>query len=171
MLTYFVQWVCEISKFHVAAVQRRLRNVQKRVMHVQSFCFADLNLLFLFLFFFSSYPCRRWRCCFNSLFLRSRNFATMVTWRHTSLLLSKKIFSFAPCKVIHGQTWVMDSTMWIPILDAGFRILRHWNLHSGFQSPHSPWFRIPHAQAKLRRTSNPDNLSYMGYFLILPCSQ
>ena len=73
-----------ISKFHVAAVQRRLRNVQKRVMHVQSFCFADLNLLFLFLFFFSSYPCRRWRCCFNSLFLRSRNFATMVTWRHTS---------------------------------------------------------------------------------------
>ena len=52
MLTYFVQWVCEISKFHVAAVQRRLRNVQKRVMHVQSFCFADLNLLFLLLFFF-----------------------------------------------------------------------------------------------------------------------
>ena len=61
---------------------------------------------------------------------------------HFSYLLSKKIFSFAPCKVIHGQTWVIDSTIvdsdsrcWIPevsgtcipdskaptALDSGFR--------------------------------------------------
>ena len=52
VLAYFVKRVGEVKKFHVAAVQRRLRNVHKRVMHVQSFCFADLNLLFLFLFFF-----------------------------------------------------------------------------------------------------------------------
>ena len=132
MLTYFVKWMCEISKFHVAAVQRRLRNVQKRVMHVQSFCFADLNLLFLFLFFVFF---------FLSLHVR---------------LSTDRLGLWIPL-------------LWVPILDAGFRILRHWNLHSGFQSPHSPWFRIP--QAKLRRISNPDNLSYMGYFLILPCSQ
>ena len=35
----------EIRHFHVVVVQRRQRNVQKSVMHVQSCCFADLNLL------------------------------------------------------------------------------------------------------------------------------
>ena len=43
----------EIRQFHVVVVQRRQRNVQKSVMHVQSCCFACLNL-FLF--------CRS-RCC------------------------------------------------------------------------------------------------------------
>ena len=36
--------------FRVVVVQRRLRNVQKSVMHVQSCCFAYLNQLF-FVFF------------------------------------------------------------------------------------------------------------------------
>ena len=36
---------CEIRHFHVVVMQRRLRNVQKSVMRVQSCCFADLNLL------------------------------------------------------------------------------------------------------------------------------
>ena len=35
----------EICYFHVVVVQRRLRNVQKRAMHVQSCCFVNLNLL------------------------------------------------------------------------------------------------------------------------------
>ena len=35
----------EIRHFHVVVVQRRLRNVQKSVMHVQSCCSANLNLL------------------------------------------------------------------------------------------------------------------------------
>ena len=35
----------EIRKFHVVVMQRRQRNVQKSVMHVQSCCFANLNLL------------------------------------------------------------------------------------------------------------------------------
>ena len=34
----------EIRKFHVV-VQRWQRNLQKSVMHVQSYCFANLNLL------------------------------------------------------------------------------------------------------------------------------
>ena len=38
----------EIRHFHVVAVQRRLRNVQKSVMHVQSCCFVNLNLLLFF---------------------------------------------------------------------------------------------------------------------------
>ena len=36
---------CEIGHFHFVVVQRRLRNVQKSVMHVQSCCFANLNFL------------------------------------------------------------------------------------------------------------------------------
>ena len=34
----------EIRHFHVVVVQRRQRNVQKSVMHVQSCCFANPNL-------------------------------------------------------------------------------------------------------------------------------
>ena len=34
----------KIRRFHVAVVQRRLRNLQKSVMHVQRCCFANLNL-------------------------------------------------------------------------------------------------------------------------------
>ena len=52
----------EIRKFHVVVVQRRQRNVQKSVMHLQSCCFAYLNLLLV---------CRsrrhRHRCCLSCL--------------------------------------------------------------------------------------------------------
>ena len=53
----------EIRHFHVVAVQQRQRNVQKRVMRVQSCCFANLNLLL-----FSRSCCRRRRRCLSSLF-------------------------------------------------------------------------------------------------------
>ena len=49
----------ESRQFHVVVVRWRQRNVQKSVMHVQSCCFANLNLLFF---------CRsRWRrrCCLS----------------------------------------------------------------------------------------------------------
>ena len=35
----------EIRHFHVVVVQRWLRNVQKGVIHMQSYCFANLNLI------------------------------------------------------------------------------------------------------------------------------
>ena len=54
----------EIRHFHVVVVQRRQRNVQKSVMHVQSCCFANLNLLL-----FCRSCCRRRRHCLNSLML------------------------------------------------------------------------------------------------------
>ena len=56
----------EIRHFHVVIVQRRQRNVQKSVMHVQSCCFASLNLL---LFCRSRCRRRRRRCCLSSLML------------------------------------------------------------------------------------------------------
>ena len=36
----------EIRHFHVVVVQRRQRNVQKKVMHVQSCCFANQTCCF-----------------------------------------------------------------------------------------------------------------------------
>ena len=54
----------ELRQFHVVVVQRRQRNVQKSVMHVQSCCFACLNLQ---LFCRSRCRRRRRRRCVNSL--------------------------------------------------------------------------------------------------------
>ena len=39
---------CQIRQFHVVVVQKRQRNVQKSVMHLQSCCFALLNLFFFY---------------------------------------------------------------------------------------------------------------------------
>ena len=61
VLTHSIKLASEIGKFHGAVVQQRLRNIQKSVMHEQSCSFANLNL---------------W----------TRNFATIVTGRHTSPL-------------------------------------------------------------------------------------
>ena len=47
------------GELYVIVVQQRQRNVQKIVMHVQSCCFANLNLLF-----FCRFDCRRRRHCF-----------------------------------------------------------------------------------------------------------
>ena len=52
----------EIRHFHVVVVQRRQRSVQKSVMHVKSYCFANLNLLM-----FCRSLCRRCRHCLSSL--------------------------------------------------------------------------------------------------------
>ena len=64
VFTYSVKQVHEIRKFHVAIVQRWLKNVQKSVMHVQSCCFANINLLL-----FCCSRCRRRCCCLSSLLL------------------------------------------------------------------------------------------------------
>ena len=47
-LVYSFSTKREIMQFHFVVVQRRLRNVQKSVMHVQSCCFAYLNFLGFF---------------------------------------------------------------------------------------------------------------------------
>ena len=73
------------QKFHVAVVQRWLTNVQKSVMHVQNYCFNNLNRLL-----FRHSRCRRHRRCLSSLLVRSRSFVTMGMWRHTSPLYRLK---------------------------------------------------------------------------------
>ena len=57
----------EIRPFHVAVVQLRHRNVQKSVMHVQSCCFACLNLLL-----FCRSRCHRRRRCVSSVMLEEQ---------------------------------------------------------------------------------------------------
>ena len=47
VFTYSTKHGREISKFHVAVVQRWLRNVQKSVMQVQSYCFAKKSFCIL----------------------------------------------------------------------------------------------------------------------------
>ena len=79
VFTYSVKQVHEIRKFHLPVVQRWLKNVQKSVMHVQSCCFANINLLL-----FCRSLCRPRCCCLSSLLLWSKNFASMVTWHLTS---------------------------------------------------------------------------------------
>ena len=44
VFTYSIKRARKIRRFHVPVVQRRLRNLQKSVMHVQRCCFANLNL-------------------------------------------------------------------------------------------------------------------------------
>ena len=63
----------EIRKFHVAVVQRRQRKVRTRVLHVQSCCFAYLNLIF-----FCRSRCRRRRRCLSSQYLLTPEMAGMV---------------------------------------------------------------------------------------------
>ena len=56
----------EIRHFHVVVVQRRQRNVQKSVMHVQSCCFVNLDLLL-----YCRSRCRHRRRSLSSLALNS----------------------------------------------------------------------------------------------------
>ena len=60
VVTFYIKR--EIRKFHVEVMQRRQRNVQKSVMHVQSCCFANLNLVL-----FCRSPWRRRRRCLRYL--------------------------------------------------------------------------------------------------------
>ena len=76
----------EIRKFRVAVVQRWRKSVQKRVMHVQSCCFININVLL-----FCRSRCLHCRCCLSTLLLWSKKFVTMVTWRHTFPLYSSII--------------------------------------------------------------------------------
>ena len=77
VFSYSIKGAREIRKFYVVVVQRRQRNVQNSVMHVQSCCLLFINIFFLP---FSSPSLS------SLVLLSSRNIATMVTWRHTSPL-------------------------------------------------------------------------------------
>ena len=77
----------EFSHFHVVVVQRRQRNVSKSVMHVQSCCFVDLNLLL-----FCHSRCRRRRRCLSSLVASASSCAVLPgASRHPRLRLETEL--------------------------------------------------------------------------------
>ena len=45
VFTYSIKQVNEIRRLHVAVKQQQLRNAHKSMMHMQSCCLANLNLL------------------------------------------------------------------------------------------------------------------------------
>ena len=104
VLTQSIKRAPEFRKFHVAVVQWRLRNVQKSVVHVQSCCFANLNLL---LFCPSRFRRRR----------RSRNFATMVTWPHLSSLKNQLVPTATRTSnlrpLLRMLTWQEERRRWV----------------------------------------------------------
>ena len=61
VFTYSIK--CKIKKFHVVVGQRRQRNVQKSMMHVQSWCLVNFNLLL----FWTSHCHHRCHCGLSSL--------------------------------------------------------------------------------------------------------
>ena len=77
VFTDSIKRACEIWNFHVAGVQRRQRNEQNGMMHVQICCFVNKNLLLF---------CRSFSSPLSLVLLSYRNSATMVMWRHTSHL-------------------------------------------------------------------------------------
>ena len=103
--TPFFTYFHSLRQFHVTIQKRRLRNKQESVMHVQSCFFAKINLLL----FCRSRCCRR-RRCLSSLLLSSKNFTTMVTWRHTSLLLKNASDPKVGHLFEHLQCWDQLST-------------------------------------------------------------
>ena len=65
----------EIRQFHAVVVQRRQRNVQKSVMHVQSCFFACLSLLLV-----CRSRCRGRGRCVNSLLLEAGGGLILEDW-------------------------------------------------------------------------------------------
>ena len=83
----------------------RLRNVQKSVIHMQSCCFANINLLL-----FCRSRCFHCQSCLSSILLWSTNFATMVAWCHTSPLCYLKYYIMTCLEPFPLGKWTWEAT-------------------------------------------------------------
>ena len=93
LFTYSIKRAGEIRKFHVAVVPRTAKKcTKKRDAKYKVFCHSRYRRRYL---------------CLSSLLLWSRNFATMVTWRHTSPLYHyvkyRQIVKFRLCSHSTGR--------------------------------------------------------------------
>ena len=91
VFTYSIKRAREMRTFHIAVVQRRLRNCAKKRDTRAHLLFCKLTPIG---FHFSC--CPRLCCCLRCLLLWSRHFATIVTWRHTPPLYRYWILYCAP---------------------------------------------------------------------------
>ena len=86
----------EIRHFHVVVVQRRRRNVQKNVMHVQSYCFANGSKPIAFFPF--SLP--------SPSLLKLPNESMQYTWcRSIALFYYKIVFKRPKAELVASQTF------------------------------------------------------------------
>ena len=98
-LIWQIKQACEIRKFHVAGVQRRQRNEQSSMMHMQIRCFVNKNLLLF---------CRSptvtghccWFCCHPEIVLP--------WWRDVTRLLSMDSMNNRKCTTNFPSTWLAN---------------------------------------------------------------
>ena len=124
----------EIRHVHLEVVQGRPRNVQKSVMHVQSCCFANINLLH-----FCRSRCRRRRRCLSSLMAKPG------TWDQDGWILANFFSAFLwiekrSCS-IKLQNWkrpIVDLTSKVEKENFLLRVGLTWEIPSGLDRPIVP---------------------------------
>ena len=124
----------EIRHVHLEVVQRRPRNVQKSVMHVQSCCFANINLLH-----FCRSRCRRRRRCLSSLMAKPG------TWDQDGWILANFFSAFLwiekRSSSIKLQNWkrpIVDLTSMVEKENFLLRVGLTWEIPSGHDGPIEP---------------------------------
>ena len=107
-------------------------------MHVQSCCFTNMNLLL-----FRRSRCRC-HCCLSSLLLSSKNWATIVTCRHTSPLYCEQIVQINEHK---GEPVLFAlNTIYLPLSlswSSTIQLFRSFSIFLIFPPPPPPHFYCP----------------------------
>ena len=180
----------EIRHFHVVAVQRRLRNVQKSVMHVQSCCSANL-LLFLPLslpspssllklpvflcrtgFFSSSVSssCLRVLLVLIALPITSTMSPVSLHVRESKTVLDSGFNFVGPgFQVLLSTSFPVELGFRIPIVSGipdSYSCIPDSNAHdSGLHKRKFPRFRNPHAKFSKIPDSTWKNFQYSGFHM------
>ena len=105
----------EIRHFHSVVEQRRFRNVQKNLMHVQSCCFANLNLLL-----FCRFRCRR--RCLSSLISEHWDRTQSTQWHTDEYGFSTRDFASAigtKWNIWHRRHWRLTQSSRVRALASG----------------------------------------------------
>ena len=91
----------EFMHFHIVVVQRRQRNVQKSMMHMQSCCFANLNL-----FLFCSSYCRHCHHSLSSLNSHQFTRVSAITFFKFSINRPNNCIQMPPSLLLFNKWWV-----------------------------------------------------------------
>ena len=89
-----------------------------------------------------------------------------------SVVCFNSVLCLAPCIGDPGQSWILDSTLWVPNFRYWISVFVSWNLDSGFQS----FLGFPDSLSCIFRFQNPGiripqakfpGFSYMGRIVLL----
>ena len=118
----------EIRQFHVVVVQRRQRNVQKSVMHVQSCCFACL---------FCRSRCRRGRCV-NSLLFRWLTTSALAMFTLYQIPFRADVKSYSRYIIRHFEVARKTGSRWLSKCIVGLFWATHFQHGGKFVPQNSP---------------------------------